>query len=313
MLVFSYLCEVNWSYTLCRWIWYLCSWIPLRVHYFFSDVVIFPLIYYVVRYRRHLVHRHLVECFPESTARKRKQIERDFYHWFSDYIVETLKLMSISQEEMMRRMEMVNLKEIDQRLANENVQFCFLYLGHLGNWEWISSIPLWSTTEEVCGQIYHPLHNKIIDRLFLHIRGRFGAHSIPMRETLRAVIGWKKQGRRAMIGFISDQSPKWEAMHHWVPFLHHDTFFFTGAEKIGKSVGARYFYVDVTRPKRGYYRAELRELHVDPSSDSSYPVTDAFARELEKSIRRDPHLWLWTHNRWKRTREIREQNRGNVS
>ena len=71
-------------------------------------------------------------------------------------------------------------------------------------------------------------------------------------------------------------------------------------------MGARYFYVDVTRPRRGYYRAELRELVIDSSSDSPYPVTDAFARALEESIHRNPHLWLWTHNRWKRTREMWE-------
>ena len=98
-------------------------------------------------------------------------------------------------------------------------------------------------------------------------------------------------------------------MHHWTTFLNHETSFFTGAEKIGRSVGARYFYVDITRPRRGYYRAEVRELHIDEQSDSLYPVTDAYARALEESIRRNPELWLWTHNRWKRTREIWERDR----
>ena len=112
-----------------------------------------------------------------------------------------------------------------------------------------------------------------------------------------------------MVGFIADQSPKLEAMHHWTTFLNHETSFFTGAEKIGRAVGARYFYVDITRPRRGYYRAEVRELHIDEQSDSLYPVTDAYARALEESIRRSPELWLWTHNRWKRTREIWERDR----
>ena len=40
-----------------------------------------------------------------------------------------------------------------------------------------------------------------------------------------------------MVGFIADQSPKLEAMHHWTTFLNHETSFFTGAEKIGRSVG----------------------------------------------------------------------------
>ena len=204
---------------------------------------------------------------------------------------------------------MVNLTEVDLQLEAEGSPFCFLYLGHFGNWEWVSSIPLWTKADEVCGQIYHPLHNSVMDRLFLHIRGRFGATSIAMKETLRTVLGWKREGRRAMVGFIADQSPKLEAMHHWTNFLNHETSFFTGAEKIGRAVGARYFYVDITRPRRGYYRAEVRELHIDEQSDSLYPVTDAYARALEESIRRNPELWLWTHNRWKRTREIWERDR----
>ena len=28
-------------------------------------------------------------------------------------------------------------------------------------------------------------------------------------------------------------------------------------------------------------------------------ITKAYARELEQNIQEQPHLWLWTHNRWK--------------
>ena len=87
-----------------RWLWFLCSWMPLRVHYIFSDVVFFPLIYYVLRYRRALVKQQLRDSFPDYDEARLRQIERDFYRWFSDYVVETLKLMSISPDEMRRRM-----------------------------------------------------------------------------------------------------------------------------------------------------------------------------------------------------------------
>jgi len=70
----------------------------------------------VLKYRRALVQRQLAEAFPTRSAEERAQIERDFYHWFADYVVETLKLMSISPDEMRRRMEMVNLTEVDLQL-----------------------------------------------------------------------------------------------------------------------------------------------------------------------------------------------------
>ena len=236
--------------------------------------------------------------------------------------------MSISRKELYRRMDFVNLHEVLRELREGEHQFAFIYLGHLGNWEWVSSLPLWSEGGVQFGQIYHPLHSPLMDKLFLHVRGRMGATSIAMKETLRTILTWKKDGEKGMIGFISDQAPKWEAMHHWCDFLHHETSFFTGAEKIGQKVGARYFYLEVTRPHRGEYRAELIELHPDFQDSSKaneadktisaevspYPITDAYARALEASIEAHPHLWLWTHNRWKRTKqEWDERNKKNTA
>lgn len=281
-----------------------------------------------MKYRRELVQRQLAEAFPERSQEERAKIERDFYHWFADYIVETLKLMSISRKELYRRMDFVNLHEVLRELREGEHQFAFIYLGHLGNWEWVSSLPLWSEGGVQFGQIYHPLHSPLMDKLFLHVRGRMGATSIAMKETLRTILTWKKGGEKGMIGFISDQAPKWEAMHHWCDFLHHKTSFFTGAEKIGQKVGARYFYLEVTRPHRGEYRAKLIELHPNFQDSSKqneadktisaevspYPITDAYARALEASIEAHAHLWLWTHNRWKRTKQEWDQrNRKNTT
>ena len=111
-----------------------------------------------------------------------------------------------------------------------------------------------------------------------------------------------------IIGFIADQSPKWQATHHWTRFLRHQTAFFIGSERIARQVDAALYYVRVTRPRRGYYRAELVLITLNPQSpdldiQSEYPATDRYAQLLEQQIREKPELWLWTHNRWKRTYE----------
>ena len=33
-----------------------------------------------------------------------------------------------------------------------------------------------------------------------------------------------------------------------------------------------------------------------------YRITDMYFERLEQSIRKDPSMYLWSHNRWKRTR-----------
>lgn len=281
---------------------YTISLLPFKVMYALSDFLLYPLVYHVVRYRRALVRRQLAECFPERSEAERHDIEHRFYHYFCDYIVETIKMMSISSDEMRRRMEIVGLSEAEDTTEACGKMFAFGYLGHYCNWEWLSSFSLY-LTRFTAGQIYHPLRNRAFDQLFLHMRERQGAKCIAMKETLRHILHARRDGRKIFIGFIADQSPKWEAMHQWCDFLHHETSFFIGTEKIGKQVDAVIYYIDLSRPRRGYYRAELKLITTEPKSTPDYELTDRYAQLLEQSIQREPHLWLWTHNRWKRTRQ----------
>ena len=278
------------------------SHLPLRALYVLSDII-WLIVYYVVRYRRKLVQRQLKESFPEKDDREIRIIERKFYHFFCDYIVETLKLISIPHEEVKHRVHFYGLEEAQMETKRLGRQFCFFYLGHYGNWEWIASYTLHLEKGAIGAQIYHPLKNRTVDEFFLKLRSQFGGVCIPMKETLRQILTVKREGKMEYIGFIADQGPKWEAMHHWTRFLNHDTSFFIGTEKIGKQVNACIFYVRVTRPRRGYYDCYIEPVSMNPKEVSDYEITDRYAELLEGQIKEQPELWLWTHNRWKRTKE----------
>lgn len=281
-------------------VWYLFSLLPMRVHYLNADLL-FWLLFKVMGYRRKVVWKNLTTSFPEKSEEELRRIERGFYHFFCDYLVETVKLMTISQEEIKRRMVFKGTEPVDELLRNG--QSCAVYLGHFCNWEWVSSLPLWLTPEAVCGQIYHPLENKDFDRLFLRSRQRMGAVSIPMAETLRRILEYRQAGKAMIIGYISDQVPFWINMHHWLDFLHHDTPVLTGTERIVKKVNHVVFYLDVRRVRRGYYEAEFKQITMEPQKMADFEITDIYFRMLEESIRQRPEFWLWSHNRWKRTRE----------
>lgn len=281
-------------------VWYLFSLLPMRVHYLNADLL-FWLLFKVMGYRRKVVWKNLTTSFPEKSEEELRRIERGFYHFFCDYLVETVKLMTISQEEIKRRMVFKGTEPVDELLRNG--QSCALYMGHFCNWEWVSSLPLWLTPDAVCGQIYHPLENKDFDRLFLRSRQRMGAVSIPMAETLRKIVEYRQAGKAMIIGYISDQVPFWINMHHWLDFLHHDTPVLTGTERIVKKVNHVVFYLDVRRVRRGYYEAEFKQITMEPQKMADYEITDIYFKMLEESIRQRPEFWLWSHNRWKRTRE----------
>ena len=296
------------TYYIAYALWYLLSLLPLWLLYFVSDLLFFPT-YYLARYRRKIVRRNLTGSFPEKDLKEIVRIEKRFYHFFCDYIVETIKLFSMSEEQMKRRMVFKGVDHIVSAMEKEDKNFCFVYLGHYCNWEWIASLPYWCPNDVKCGQIYHPLYNKAFDRLFLRLRNQFGGECIAMKETLRRIIEMKRAKQKCIIGFISDQAPKWNSIHHWCDFLHRETPVFIGTERIGKQVDALIYYADVKRTRRGYYLCEFKPLTHRPKEVPDYELTDRFTHLLEEMIKERPDFWLWSHKRWKRTKEewIRRQ------
>ena len=76
-------------------LFYTLSLLPFRILYGMADIG-YVLLYYIIRYRRGVVRKNLVTAFPEKSINDIKTIERKFYHWFCDYFLEAIKLLSIS-------------------------------------------------------------------------------------------------------------------------------------------------------------------------------------------------------------------------
>ena len=288
-------------YKIVHALFYALSLLPLRLLYCLSDCG-FALLYYVVRYRRHVVRHNLTSSFPEKSEKEIRRIERGFYRWFCDYLIEAVKLLSISDSELRRRFRIENAEEVEHYFRQG--QDCAAILGHYCNWEWLSCVGIALPQDRCMGLIYHPLRNAVFDRLFRDIRSsQPGSVCVPKQDILRVLVGLRRDGRRNMFGYIADQGPKWTNIHLWLPFLGHDTPVFTGAERIMRKMGNAVFYVEMTRPRRGYYTCTFRLITDRPASLPEYEVTRRFFRMLEDTIRREPRYYLWSHNRWKRTHE----------
>lgn len=274
--------------------------LPLRVLYGVSDVLFF-LVYYVARYRRGVVMDNLTRCFPDMSPAERKATARRFYRNFTDYMVETLKLAHISDDEMHRRMEFVDLDIIDN--AVDNGRSVAVYFSHCFNWEWAPSITLWtrhagSDRMKFC-QVYRPLANKTFDELMLKLRSRFGSVSLEKRTVFRDLIRMRRDGVCTVTGFMSDQKPSHNDTVHIIDFLDRPTDLITGTETIVRKLDLVAVYWDMEKLSRGHYRITTRLITDKPSEMPELGITDRYARMLETTIRRDPSLWLWTHKRWK--------------
>ena len=283
-------------------LFYTLSLLPFRILYGMADIG-YVLLYYIIRYRRGVVRKNLVTAFPEKSINDIKTIERKFYHWFCDYILEAIKLLSISEKELRRRFTIINSEEVEQ--CFQEGQDVAAILGHYCNWEWLSCVGMNLPPERETGLIYHPLRNKTFDYLFRKLRSHEqNSHVIPKKDILRYVVTKEREGVRNICGYISDQGPKWTNIHLWLPFLNHEyTPVFTGGDRIMRKMNNAVFYVEMSRPKRGYYTATYKLITREPNTLPADDITRQFFRLLEGTIRQEPAFYLWSHNRWKRTKE----------
>ena len=289
-------------YNIIYGIFYLVSKLPYRALYVISDIANLVL-YHIVRYRRDIVRRNITSAFPEKSLEECISIERGFYKWFCDYFVETVKLMSVSRQELLSRIEFRGIDKIEE--CFDRGQTCAGILGHYGNWELLSAtgLVIKKHPEAVIGLIYHPLRSQLFDRLFINMRQSMGGVCVPKKDILRYLVSFRSQNLMNLFGYIADQAPRYRNIHLWLPFLNHDTPVFTGAERIMRKMNNAVFYIDVERPERGKYIYTFKLMTDKPGEMPECEITKKFFVMLEQTIRREPRFYLWSHNRWKRTRE----------
>lgn len=274
----------------------LMSRAPFWLLYAISDLLFYPL-YYIIRYRRKVVRRNLVESFPEKSLAEVKRIEKGFYHFFVDVLLESIKMFTISFEDIKRRAVIKNPEMVNALL--EKGQPVSVFIGHYGNWEWLTTARLWLHDETEMIQIYHKMSSPAMERIILFLRERFGNKCVPRNETVRYLVNAQKEGRKVCVGFIADQSPKRRESKYFLRFLNHTAPVLTGTEKLVKHFGHAAFFLNTRRIKRGYYEYEFVPMHEDSRQLPDFELTRLYFERLEEMIKCDPQLYLWTHNRFK--------------
>ena len=281
---------------------WLFSALPFRVLYVLADFN-YLLMYHVGRYRRKVVRENLEKSFPEKTEAERLQIERKFYRYLSDYMLEDLKLLHMSAEDLCQRMIYKNTEQYLE--LTEKYGGIIVMIPHYANYEWLIGMGSVMKPGDVPVQVYKPLKDKYLNELFKQIRSRFGGYNIPKHSTAREIIKLKREGKNMVVGLITDQWPSGD--RYWTTFMGQETAFLNGAERIAKMMNFPVFYCELTKTRRGYCEAEFKLMTEAPKETVEGEITDMFAHELEQTIRREPAYWLWSHKRWKFTKKECEQ------
>jgi KDO2-lipid IV(A) lauroyltransferase len=274
---------------------YGIAWLPFPLLYLLSDGL-YLLIYHVIGYRKAVVRQNLRNSFPERSTEELKAIEREFYRWFCDLVLETLKTLTISPAQVKERVS-VEGEPVLRRYFEEG-RSVILVMGHWGNWE-LAGARFGLLGLHQLYVIYHPLQNKWFDQLVYHMRTRLGNRLYPMKDTMKGMLS--DRNKVTATAFIADQTPPPERAY-WTTFMHQDTPVFFGTEKIAQKLGYPVVYAAVERVCRGRYILRFEDLVPDPKATTEGEISERHTHRLESDIRRLPAYWLWTHRRWKHRR-----------
>lgn len=271
---------------------YLFSFLPLWIIYRISDFISF-LLNHVIGYRRKVLMKNLTIAFPEKSVKEKKAIIKKFYINFTDTFLEAIKLLTMSESSLKKRIQ------FDPSIFNNlytTGKSCQVHLGHNFNWEWVTV----RVSRELAYPllvVYMPIGSKIVDRLFKYFRAKTGAVLLPATDMKNAMMPYRNE--QYLLTLVADQNPGDPARGYWVKFFDRWTPFAAGPEKNARLNDIPIVFARFSKPKRGYYVIETKLATMHPAETKEGELTLQYVRYLEEVIRKQPEVYLWSHNRWR--------------
>lgn len=251
--------------------------------------------YYILGYRKEVILNNLRHAFPEKSEKEIRSIARKFFRNLTDSFAEIIKSYSITAKELEKRVKISNHHLVTE--AIEKGQVIIGLQGHFFNWEW-HLLQMTANIEKRCDVVYAKVSNPFFEKLMMKIRTRFGVEMVEKEAFQRDFL--RKRNQPRLIVLAADQRPGNRDIRYWTEFMHRETAFFEGAEKLAKRFQHPVIYAHVSKPKRGHYIFSYEIMDQPPyDGNPDHSITDRFIQLLEANIKQEPEIYLWSHNRWK--------------
>ena len=292
---------------------WLFSKLPMRVLYVISDVL-FLLIYYVLRYRKNVVISNLNLVFPDKTSEEKKKIAKEFFKHFTDLFMETLKAISISEKEILKRYQYKN-PELVKNFLNNGRSIAFTR-AHQANWEWSANAPI--VLKCKAKGAYTSIGNTYFDKVVKDSRERFGFICYESSKTVKAIYTDFKEQVQSIYLLIGDQSPQLCHTYYWKEFFGIKVPFHIGTESLAKKFNLVVINCATKKIKRGYYETEFQLITENPKECNQFEITNTYIDFTEKIVKEQPECYLWSHRRFKHSnsfdkwQKLKEKNTKNI-
>ena len=123
---------------------------------------------------------------------------------------------------------------------------------------------------------------------------------VESNSVLRRLVQLRDQHNGVLM--MADQTPHGLETDYWTEFLHQDTCWFTGIERIAKKLDYAIVFVSMKRQGRGRYEVTFELVTDEPKALAEDEIMEKYVRCVERFIEANPDNWLWSHRRWKHQR-----------
>lgn len=244
-------------------------------------------------YRKDLIIKNFSNSYQKEPIVEASILRKKYLSQLGKTIAEILKGYSLTQDQLAKRFIFNNAnlahKHFDQQ------QSIILLLGHIGNWEWGQAV-VSKYLKHNCVGVYKPLSNNSLNNYILKKRSQYGVKLLDQKSLLKYLISHPDEVNVYI--FIADQYAP-NAPRKQIDFLGQQSYFDASVEKIASKYKLPIIYADIKKVKDHSYETDLVEITPNDKSENHSDINKIYARLLEENIRRQPELWLWSHNRWK--------------
>ncbi len=253
------------------------------------------LAFHLVRIRRRVTEENLARAFPEKSRREIRRLAAATYRQFGMMLMETVRLLCMTPEEVMAAIEVDDRTPFDR--ARAAGRGAVLLTAHMGNWEYLG---VWISNQGYpASYIFQEQANPYVDELIRRFRSRMGMDVIPRGKALRGFLQALRRGH--FVAAVADQDAGKNGI--FIDFMGNPASTTAGPAKFVLKTGAEIIFGVAYRDANHRLHAHIETLDVDVSGldeeQAVRAIMEKYTRTLEKWIRRYPDQWFWMHRRWK--------------
>ena len=246
------------------------------------------------RFHREIALGNLANAFPARSRDERRAVSMAMFTHFGRLLFELLKFSTLSDDDIIARMDIEGEEHVRQ--AYQQGKGVLFFTGHFGYWEMLAIG--FSLRVEPVSVLARPLDNPYLHELLERIRTRAGNTVIYRQGAVRKVL--RELEANHGVAFLIDQHMHNDAVS--VDFFNRPAATTSALAALALRTGAPVIPTFALPAPGGRYRLIL-ERPVPPPQDRGPGAVREFTQRctdvLEMYVRRDPHLWLWMHRRWR--------------